>query len=102
MRRLFIAVLSIFALANTSHGQYVADTTLLLSKNDMQWWRDAKFGLFIHYGLYAIPGRGEWVMWNERIDTAEYSQLRAGSHARSSMRNNGLISHDKPAANIWL
>jgi alpha-L-fucosidase len=76
MRRLFIAVLSIFALANTSHGQYVVDTTLLLSKNDMQWWRDAKFGLFIHYGLYAIPGRGEWVMWHERMDTADYSPLR--------------------------
>jgi alpha-L-fucosidase len=25
----------------------------------MQWWRDARFGLFIHWGLYAIPG-GEW------------------------------------------
>jgi alpha-L-fucosidase len=76
MKRLFIAVLSVFALATTSQSQYVVDTTLLLSKNDMQWWRDAKFGLFIHYGLYAIPGRGEWVMWNERIDTAEYSKLR--------------------------
>ena len=76
MRRLFIAVLSVFALANTLQSQYVADTTLLLPKNDMQWWRDAKFGLFIHYGLYAIPGRGEWVMWQERIDTAEYSRLR--------------------------
>ena len=76
MKRLFIAILSVFALATTSQSQYVVDTTLLLSKNDMQWWRDAKFGLFIHYGLYAIPGRGEWVMWNERIDTAEYSHLR--------------------------
>ena len=76
MKRLFIAVITIVALANTSQSQYVVDTTLLLSKNDMQWWRDAKFGLFVHYGLYSILGRGEWVMWSEQIDTAEYSKLR--------------------------
>lgn len=76
MRKIFDFVISLVLLVNTAHSQYVVDSTLLLSKNDMQWWRDAKFGLFIHYGLYSIPGRGEWVMWSERIDTAEYSQLR--------------------------
>ena len=25
-----------------------------------QWYRDARFGMFIHWGLYAIPARGEW------------------------------------------
>jgi alpha-L-fucosidase len=34
-----------------------------------------KFGMFIHWGLYAIPGRGEWVMFNEKIDTNEYAML---------------------------
>jgi len=41
----------------------------------IQWWRDARFGLFIHWGLYAIPGRGEWVQWNEQIPVAEYAKL---------------------------
>lgn len=41
----------------------------------IQWWRDAKFGLFIHWGLYAIPGRGEWVQWNEQIPVNEYAKL---------------------------
>src|SRR5215472_3210073 len=41
----------------------------------MQWWRDAKFGMFIHFGLYAIPGRGEWVEWNEQIPVNEYAKL---------------------------
>lgn len=41
----------------------------------MQWWRDAKFGMFIHWGLYAIPGRGEWVQWNEQIPVNEYAKL---------------------------
>lgn len=39
------------------------------------WWREARFGLFIHFGLYAIPGRGEWVMWNEQIPHREYARL---------------------------
>jgi alpha-L-fucosidase len=76
MRRLSLLVACLVAIANTFYGQSVVDTTLLLSKTDMKWWRDAKFGLFIHFGLYAIPGRGEWVMWEEQIDTAEYSKLR--------------------------
>jgi alpha-L-fucosidase len=40
-----------------------------------QWWRDARFGMFIHWGLYAIPGRGEWVQWNEQIPVNEYAKL---------------------------
>lgn len=41
----------------------------------LQWWRDAKFGIFIHWGLYAIPGRGEWVQWTEQIPVKEYATL---------------------------
>jgi alpha-L-fucosidase len=41
----------------------------------MKWWREARFGLFIHFGLYAIPGRGEWVQWNEQIPVEEYAKL---------------------------
>ncbi len=41
----------------------------------MQWWREAKFGMFIHWGLYSILGRGEWAMVMEDIPLAEYEQL---------------------------
>ncbi len=41
----------------------------------MAWWRDARFGMFIHWGLYSIPGRGEWVQWNEQIPVDEYARL---------------------------
>src|SRR5690348_15702169 len=41
----------------------------------MDWWREAKFGMFIHWGLYAIPGRGEWVQWGEQIPVDEYAKL---------------------------
>ena len=41
----------------------------------MKWFHEARFGMFIHWGLYAILGRGEWVMHNERIPAAEYARL---------------------------
>jgi len=57
------------------------------AKNDprLDWWRNAKFGMFIHWGLYAVPagtwkgerirGIGEWIMLRARIPVAEYEQF---------------------------
>ena len=39
-----------------------------------EWFRDARFGMFIHWGLYAIPARGEWVRSVERIPPEGYRQ----------------------------
>ncbi|MGI8744767.1 MAG: alpha-L-fucosidase [Bryobacteraceae bacterium] len=51
----------------------------------LQWWREAKFGMFIHWGLYAVPagqwkgqpvkGIGEWIMNRAKIPAGEYEQL---------------------------
>jgi alpha-L-fucosidase len=51
----------------------------------LDWWRRARFGMFIHWGLYAIPagewngekipGIGEWIMYRARIPVAEYELL---------------------------
>ena len=38
----------------------------------MAWYTDARFGMFIHWGLYAIPARGEWVRSVERIPKEAY------------------------------
>ncbi len=46
-----------------------------LSAEEKQWFHDAKFGMFIHWGLYSILGRGEWVMFNERINQTDYAKL---------------------------
>ena len=40
-----------------------------------QWFQDAKFGMFIHWGVYSVPGRGEWVMENEKIPITEYEKF---------------------------
>jgi len=38
-------------------------------------FKEARYGLIIHYGLYSLIGRGEWVMNRERIPIAEYKKL---------------------------
>lgn len=40
----------------------------------MEWYKDARFGLFIHWGLYSIPARGEWIRSYERITKEDYMQ----------------------------
>ena len=41
------------------------------------WFRDARFGMFLHWGLYSLLGRGEWVMKLDGIPRAEYERLAA-------------------------
>ncbi len=51
----------------------------------MKWWREARFGMFIHWGVYSVPagiykgkeigGIGEWIMHNAKIPVAEYKQF---------------------------
>ncbi|MBN1198325.1 MAG: alpha-L-fucosidase [Bacteroidales bacterium] len=51
----------------------------------MEWWRDARFGMFIHWGLYAIPagewngktGYGEWIRHSARIPIETYDQFQS-------------------------
>ncbi len=45
-------------------------------KAAIQWFSDAKFGMFIHYGLYSLLGRHEWVQLREKIPVAEYAKLK--------------------------
>ena len=41
-----------------------------LMKTDRKWFRHDRFGMFIHWGLYAVPGRHEWIKNLERISDA--------------------------------
>ncbi len=45
------------------------------AESRVKWWREARFGMFIHFGVYAIPGCGEWVKWNQSIPHSEYAKL---------------------------
>jgi len=41
-----------------------------------EWFANAKFGLFIHWGPFSIPGDGEWVMNNRNITVKNYTRLK--------------------------
>jgi alpha-L-fucosidase len=51
----------------------------------MKWWHEARFGMFIHFGLYSVLGRHEWAMEDEGIPVAEYQlfakQFNPAPHA---------------------
>lgn len=46
----------------------------------MQWWHAAKFGMFIHFGVYSTIGRHEWVMEDEAIPIGEYTAHAPNFH----------------------
>ncbi len=75
-RKLYLIAIFIAIIGSNIQGQMVSDSTLLLPQEDIQWWRDAKFGLFIHFGLYSILGQGEWVMFSQQMDIDEYAKLK--------------------------
>ena len=89
---LMIALICVLLIAGCR--QEVAKTSVLdspgvkntLSKDQrMGWWNEARFGMFIHWGLYAVPagewkgekvsGIGEWIMENGHIPVSEYEPL---------------------------
>ncbi len=49
----------------------------------LDWFEEAKFGLFMHYGLYSLLEHGEWVQLREKIPVAEYAQLQQKLTANS-------------------
>jgi alpha-L-fucosidase len=40
-----------------------------------EWFQDARFGLFVHWGVYSVLGDGEWVMNNKKMTVAQYEEL---------------------------
>ncbi len=88
-----IAIISIFLLTQLFAGNTImAQTGSITSDNTtgetiaqrdarMAWWREAKFGMFIHWGIYSVPAgkwdnittHGEWIMLTGKISRAEYS-----------------------------
>ena len=71
----------------SSVPSYLADHRELYQSDPRQaaraWFGQARFGLFMHYGLYSLLGRGEWVMLRERIPVAEYEKLQDRFTARN-------------------
>ncbi len=74
---LFLAILFLSSCARAQWAELVSDKDAAAR---IQWWREAKFGLFMHWGVYSIPARGEWVQWQEQIPVDDYAKLADQFH----------------------
>ena len=80
MRKLIVLLALFIGVESISVAQ-----TNITQDERMQWWRDSRFGMFVHWGLYAIPagewndreieGIGEWIMKRAQVPAVEYRQL---------------------------
>jgi len=81
-------VLGLFVGGCGEDFQFLSKEKKPLTKDQrMEWWRDARFGMFIHWGLYSVPagtykgrrigGIGEWIMNNAKIPVEEYEKYAA-------------------------
>lgn len=80
-RKILLAVIAFFLIAQSAYSQKT------LTKDErMAWWREAKFGMFIHWGIYAqfagvykgheqLRGGAEWIMNRSKIPVAEYQEM---------------------------
>ncbi len=71
-------ITSILLLCLLSYSQLVSaqlpKETDAQKTDRMKWWTDARFGMFIHWGLYALPARHEWVKNAERMTNDQYQK----------------------------
>lgn len=73
MKRIIIIIAIILLTGNVSFSQNrIGNETESQKMERMKWWTDARFGMFIHWGLYALPARHEWVKNRERLTTEQY------------------------------
>jgi alpha-L-fucosidase len=78
----FVLCLAFAATAGTAGAQSVSSESAAQKDARMAWWRDAKFGMFIHWGAYAVPAGvhrgervrhlGEWLMNDSKVPISEY------------------------------
>ena len=72
MKKITLIIIIIFLNFSYSQNQYTPSVENLEAR---KWFEEAKFGLFIHWGVYSILGDGEWVMNNQNISIKEYEKL---------------------------
>uniref|UniRef100_UPI003216E4B4 alpha-L-fucosidase n=1 Tax=uncultured Draconibacterium sp. TaxID=1573823 RepID=UPI003216E4B4 len=88
MNRILLALgiaFLLFSCSPKSNQTEVKDEATIQHDQKMEWWRDARFGMFIHWGLYAEPagewkgerirGISEWIMARASIPVKEYEKL---------------------------
>ena len=72
MKKITLIIIIIFLNFSYSQNQY---TPSLKNLEARKWFEEARFGLFIHWGVYSVLGDGEWVMNDQNISIKEYEKL---------------------------
>lgn len=81
-------LLLVYIVVSCTYASFAQDTTSsrnIPKEERMQWWQEARFGMFIHWGIYtklagfyngkAQPNSAEWIMNRGKIPVAEYEKL---------------------------
>ena len=69
-----IGLILVFVFFNTIGLKLSAQGNFETRQERVKWFQEARFGMFIHWGLYSIPARGEWVQTNEKLTSQEYQK----------------------------
>ena len=73
-KSVFVIFISILSLFPTTAQQKLGNETDEQKEARLAWWTNDRFGMFIHWGIYALPARHEWVKNRERITTEAYQK----------------------------
>ena len=71
-RRIVYALIILISTHTFSQEKYIPSKENIQAR---EWFQDAKFGLFIHWGIYSVLGDGEWVMNKQNISIGQYNKL---------------------------
>ena len=75
MRKIVLVLLLITFISQLVYSQEkIWDETEAEKTKRMEWWTEARFGMFIHWGLYAQAARHEWIKRREKMSEEQYQQ----------------------------
>jgi len=77
MKKQTSVIVLLLLITVTAFSQETKYTPTAENLKNRAWFQDAKFGLFIHWGVYSVLGDGEWVMNNQQIPIKTYEKLPA-------------------------
>jgi alpha-L-fucosidase len=80
---LLIILVLIFSISGISYSSDKKNNSGNSSEDEMAWWNNARFGMFIHWGLYSVPAgewngetnHAEWLLDSARIPVSDYEKL---------------------------
>lgn len=70
--------------------------------DNMKWWADDKFGMFIHFGSYSYYGHGEWAMQTEGISKETYQKTISAKFDPEKFDAQEIVSYAKKAGMKYL